>query len=123
MITKHAVSVLFYQRSHPQRCYVSEDPIRRYLKRERVAIGRNVVSLRDQQDVRQDALAHRAGISVRHMSRIETGSASVGIDKYLCVAKALGVPLYWLFTTDWPRLAEQREADRASGPGSGEGRG
>lgn len=98
---------------------MSEDPIRQYLKRERVAIGRNVVSLRDQQDVRQDALAHRAGISVRHMSRIETGSASVGIDKYLCVAKALGVPLYWLFTTDWPKFGDQMERGTSDGPGGG----
>lgn len=85
---------------------------------ERVRIGRNVVSLRDWRNVRQDALAHLADISVRHMSRIENGDGSVGVDKFIQVARALDVPLYWLFTTDWPQLIDEREG----GPEAGEGR-
>lgn len=75
---------------------VGKDQIDRVVT-ERKRIGEVVVKLRDRHDVRQEALAHLAGIAWSTMQRIEYGSVSVGIDSYIKVAQALRVPLSRLF--------------------------
>lgn len=87
-----------------------EDHVLRLLGEERVRIGRNVRNLRDWRDRRQEPLVEYAGFSDRTLRRIEAGDTSVGINIFILAAKALDVPLYWLFTEDWPRFADEEEA-------------
>jgi transcriptional regulator with XRE-family HTH domain len=68
-----------------------------------VAIGRNVRSIRDWRNLRQEALEEATGVDVVQISRLENGSTNIGIDTYIRIARGLRVPLHWLFTTDWPQ--------------------
>lgn len=76
------------------------DPIDPYVLRERIRIGAIVRSLREWRDLRQEGLEHLSGVSYRQISRIENGSANVGVDTYILIARALGVPLARLFTEE-----------------------
>ncbi|MHA6764655.1 helix-turn-helix domain-containing protein [Streptacidiphilus sp. PAMC 29251] len=91
---------------------MSKDPNARHLFSERVRIGRNVRSPRDWRDKRQEPLAEFAGFSDRTLRRIESGDTSVGVNKFILAAKALDVPLHWLFTEDWPQWIEEYEAGK-----------
>ena len=79
---------------------------------ERVAIGRNIRAIRDWRNLRQEALEEATGVDVVQISRVENGAANVGINTYIRLARGLHVPLFWLFTTDWPRFI----ADDATPP-------
>ncbi len=54
-------------------------------------IGQRVRAFRRAQDFSQEELAERAGISVTHMSHIETGNTKLSLPVFLRLAQALGV--------------------------------
>ena len=72
-------------------------------------------SLRLHRDLTQEGLEHLSGVSVRHIRRMEAGAVSVGIDLYIQVSWALGVPL--------ARLIDDSESHTGGGvhPGAGYG--
>ena len=91
---------------------MAKDPIPqidRDLVPERVAIGRNVRSIRDWRDLRQEALAEATGVHAVQISRVENGATGVGVDTYILLARGLRVPLHWLFTSDWPQFVADGE--------------
>ena len=53
-------------------------------------IGQRVRAFRRAQDLSQEALAERVGISVTHMSHIETGNTKLSLPVFLRLAQALG---------------------------------
>lgn len=76
-------------------------------------IGLRIMTLRKMQELSQEQLADRAGISRSHLSRIEAGKFSVTFDNLQTIAEALGMtvdiidsrlrdlaPLHTLTTTD-----------------------
>ena len=54
-------------------------------------IGQRVRAFRRAQDLSQEALAERVGISVTHMSHIETGNTKLSLPVLLRLAQALEV--------------------------------
>lgn len=56
------------------------------------AIGRRVRAARVGGGLTQETLAERAGISVTHMSNIETGSSKLSLPVLVALANALDVP-------------------------------
>jgi hypothetical protein len=98
-------SVRDYHRSHLQFCCVAKDPIPPVDPDpvpERVAIGRNIRSIRDWRKLGQEALEEATGVHAVQISRVENGVADTGISTYILLARGLKVPLFWLFTADWP---------------------
>ena len=90
------------------------------MRRERARLAANVRRMREWRNLRQEGLAHLAGISWRNLQRIEAGSSTVGIDAYIRVAHALKVSLSSLLSDDWSSPSEVRNP---FGPGGGEGGG
>jgi transcriptional regulator with XRE-family HTH domain len=76
---------------------------------ERVAVGRNIRSLRDWRKLGQESLAEATGVHAVQISRVENGAADTGIDTYILLARGLRVPLHWLFTSDWPQFIADGE--------------
>lgn len=54
-------------------------------------IGLNIKAERARRDLTQEALAHRAGVAVAQVARMERGESDTGISKYVLVARALNV--------------------------------
>ena len=54
-------------------------------------IGQRVRAFRRAQDLSQEALAERVGISVTHMSHIETGNTKLSLAVFAALAEGLGV--------------------------------
>lgn len=54
-------------------------------------IGQRVRTYRRAKGLSQEALAERAGISVTHMSHIETGNTKLSLSVFLALADGLGV--------------------------------
>ena len=73
--------------------YVSVDPYNEIEK----ALGRQVRSLRQRQQLTAKMLARRASISVALLSKLEHGSVSPSLQTVSQLAKALGVPVPSLF--------------------------
>lgn len=67
----------------------------------RAALGKAVRHFRVERDETQEALAHKAGITVGHLSKIERGQANPTWETIQAIAAALRVSV--------PRLAEQAE--------------
>ncbi len=67
----------------------------------RVALGKAVRHFRVDRGETQEALAHKAGITVGHLSKIERGQANPTWETLQAIAAALKVSV--------PRLAEQAE--------------
>lgn len=59
-------------------------------QKERIYIGKRIAILRAQQGMTQQELAEKSGIKREHVSRIEAGKYSVGLDILSKVAKAFG---------------------------------
>lgn len=57
---------------------------------ERKRIGERIRELRTKQKMTQSQLAERTGMKRPHITRIESGSYSVGLDTLQTIAKALG---------------------------------
>lgn len=67
----------------------------------------------------QEDLGDRAGVTDRHIRRIESGREDTAVSYYIRLARALNVPLYWLFTDDWPQFIQEYEPDSKPGPRGG----
>lgn len=57
---------------------------------ERLRIGQRIAALRKEQGLTQEQLGERCGILGNHITRIEKGRFSVGLDTLAAIAKALG---------------------------------
>lgn len=55
-------------------------------------IGQRIRKLRKAQGLSQEQLAERIGISVTHMSHIETGNTKLSLPVFMRIADELGVP-------------------------------
>lgn len=62
-------------------------------EQERKRIGLRIKALRTEQELTQGELAERAGLQLTHISRIEAGKYSVGIDTLSAIANVLGKQL------------------------------
>lgn len=82
-------------------------------------IGRNIRSLRDWRDQRQEPLAEVADFSDRTLRRVESGDTNVGINTYILTARALKVPLAWLFDENWPEYAADADVQPGGGTSGG----
>lgn len=57
----------------------------------RIALGQAIRELRHERDLTQEALAHSAGITVGHLSKIERGQSNPTWETAAAIATALGV--------------------------------
>lgn len=57
---------------------------------ERLRIGQRIAALRKEQGMTQVQLGEKCGILGNHITRIEKGRYSVGLDTLAAIAKALG---------------------------------
>ena len=67
----------------------------------RLQIGSRVRSLREWRNLRQPGLAERAHLSRDTIWRIENGVRPMDADQAHLIARALAVPVTWLFADDW----------------------
>ncbi len=59
-------------------------------------IGQQIRTHRKEQGISQEQLAEKVGISVTHMSHIETGNTKLSLPVFVRLAQALDVPTDWL---------------------------
>jgi DNA-binding XRE family transcriptional regulator len=102
LIKKFARLGVVLQPSHLQRCYVPKDPLDPATLHDLRRIGRIVASIREWQNLTQEQLRDASGVSYRQLQRIEGGQDDVAISFYIRLARALHVPVDWLFAEDWP---------------------
>lgn len=57
---------------------------------DRIRIGNRIAELRKAQGLTQLQLSEKTGITRTHLSRIERGQYSVGLDLLQCIAENLG---------------------------------
>lgn len=55
-------------------------------------IGQRIRKLRKAQELSQEQLAEQIGISITHMSHIETGNTKLSLPVFVKIANELGVP-------------------------------
>ncbi|OUP11177.1 transcriptional regulator [Collinsella sp. An2] len=60
-------------------------------------LGSSIRSVRAERNISQRQLALMTGISRSYLWKIETGTADVGIDVLIKIAKALDIPVHSLF--------------------------
>ena len=77
------------------------------------AIGQRIRIARIKANISQELLAERAGLSVSHMSNIETGTTKVSITSLVNIANALNVTLDDLMCDNVVRAKVQFERDIA----------
>jgi transcriptional regulator with XRE-family HTH domain len=58
-----------------------------------ISLGRRIFALRTARELSQDKLAEIAGMSVKHLGKIERGSANGSIKCLADIAKALDMPV------------------------------
>ena len=58
-----------------------------------VRLGRRILALRTARNLSQDKLAEKAGISVKHLGKIERGTVNASIKSLTEIAKALDMPV------------------------------
>lgn len=115
MIQKPEKLFVVYQRFHLQRCCVPKDQIDPSVRQEIQRVGRNIAGLRKWRGLGQEALRDLSGVSDRQIQHMEAGSSDLGLSFHIRIARALQVPLFWLYTEDWPRFAEEQERLEADG--------
>lgn len=59
----------------------------------RILLGRAIRELRLERDLTQEALAHGAGITVGHLSKIERGQSNATWETAAAIASGLDIPL------------------------------
>lgn len=67
---------------------------------QRIQVGARIRSLRLDRNLTQERLAERAGISRDSIIYAETGRKAASLDNLHLIARALGVPITWLFVND-----------------------
>ena len=65
----------------------------------RAALGRAIRELRLERDLTQEALAHSAGITVGHLSKIERGQSNPTWETVAAISGALGLSINKLAKT------------------------
>jgi transcriptional regulator with XRE-family HTH domain len=58
-----------------------------------VSLGRRILALRTAKQLSQDKLAEKAEMSVKHLGKIERGTANASIKSLTGIAKALDMPV------------------------------
>ena len=66
--------------------------------------GGHLRSLRLNEGLTQEEVAHRAGIHVTYLSGIERGRRNPSLRNICLIAEALGVPVQELFSFDQPKV-------------------
>jgi len=61
------------------------------------SIGEKIKMLRLAQDLTQEELACKAGITTKYLSLIETGQREASLHVYSCIAATLHIPIWRLF--------------------------
>ncbi len=74
-----------------------------WLMSQRLAVGDRLRRLREWRNLRQPDLAERAGLSRYTVYRAELGTSPLNADHAHLFARALSVPVEWLFADDWTR--------------------
>lgn len=54
-------------------------------------IGRNIRAERARREMTQESLAHRSGVGVAQVARMERGESDTGISKYVLLARAMEI--------------------------------
>ncbi len=70
----------------------AEEPLS-YEQKERIYMGERIAILRTENGMTQQELADKVGVKREHISRIEAGKYSVGLDILCKVAKAFGTTI------------------------------
>jgi transcriptional regulator with XRE-family HTH domain len=78
------------------------------------SLGRRIRSLRISRKLSQDALAEKAGTSVRHLGKIERGTVNASIQCLTSIAGALGMPVRDILETEHERGREELLAELAA---------
>lgn len=66
------------------------------MKKDLSEVGSRIKKARKSNGISQIELADRLGISVSHMSNIENGKISVGLDIFMDIIDVLGIPADWI---------------------------
>lgn len=68
---------------------------------QRLQVGAHIRSLRRERNLTQERLAERAGVSRDTVIYAENGIKAASLDTLHLFARALGVPVTWLFVDGW----------------------
>jgi transcriptional regulator with XRE-family HTH domain len=77
------------------------DPADPWVIRTREQIGDRIRSFRRSSRITQDELCEAVGVDRKTISRWENGHHPMNVDDAARIARALAVPLAWLFGDDW----------------------
>ncbi|MDR2050292.1 MAG: helix-turn-helix domain-containing protein [Deltaproteobacteria bacterium] len=78
------------------------------------SLGLRIRSLRVSRGLSQDALAEKAGMSVKHLGKIERGAVNASVQCLTDIAEALALPLRDLLETEHERGREELLAELAA---------
>jgi transcriptional regulator with XRE-family HTH domain len=78
------------------------------------SLGQRIRSLRVSRELSQDALAEKAGMSVKHLGKIERGSVNASIQCLTGIAEALDLPLRDVLETEHEQGREELLAELAA---------
>jgi transcriptional regulator with XRE-family HTH domain len=93
------------------------DPAEPWVIRTREQIGDRIRSLRRSSRITQDELCEAVGVDRKTISRWENGHHPMDVDDAARIARALAVPLAWLFGDDWTHGPEgDHSPPRPPGP-------
>ncbi|MDL2216269.1 helix-turn-helix domain-containing protein [Desulfovibrio sp. OttesenSCG-928-M14] len=76
-----------------------------------VSLGRRIFALRTAKQLSQDKLAEKAGMSVKHLGKIERGTANASIKCLTEIAKALDMPVRDILEVEHERGQEKLLAE------------
>jgi transcriptional regulator with XRE-family HTH domain len=77
------------------------------------SLGLRIRSLRVSRELSQDALAEMAGMSVKHLGKIERGTVNASVQCLTDIAEALDLPLRDILETEHERSREELLAELA----------
>ena len=63
-------------------------------------LGRHIRSLREIRKLSQEKLAEQAGLSIKHLGKIERGKVKASVHSLTKIAAALGLPVHELLEAD-----------------------
>jgi transcriptional regulator with XRE-family HTH domain len=78
-----------------------------------VSLGRRIFSLRTARNLSQDKLAEKAGMSMKHLGKIERGTANASIKCLTDIAKALDMPVRDILEVEHEQGREELLAELA----------
>ncbi|MCL2671237.1 MAG: helix-turn-helix domain-containing protein [Clostridiales bacterium] len=61
------------------------------------SVGEKIKAIRLSRNLTQESLSHKAGITTKYLSLLETDQREASIHVYRCIAAALHIPMWWLF--------------------------